>query len=250
VPKKSLTTKQAMRYNRQIVLPHFDLDKQERLLNANVLLIGVGGLGCAAAQYLVASGVGKITLVDDDTVDSSNLQRQILHGEADVGINKGMSARASLQQLNKDCEINVLLSRLAFPAQNTFLDGYDLVLDCSDNLPTRDSLNQACYTIGTPLVSGAAIRMEGQLMCIDPKQHSACYACLSQYFTEQNLTCVESGVMSPVVGIIGAMQALEAIKILTDYGQTSVNKLMMFDGMTATWQTFKVPKSVNCTICG
>lgn len=250
MPKQFLTTEQAMRYNRQIVLPNFDLDKQEILLNAKMLIVGVGGLGCAAAQYLVAAGVGEITLIDDDKVEKTNLQRQILHGEADVGINKCLSAKASLEQLNSDIKIQVIQKRLALDDYLKLLESFDLVLDCTDNLASRNILNQACYQVKIPLVSGAAIRMEGQLMSIVPQENTACYACISANFGEQNLSCVESGIMSPVVGIIGAMQALEAIKIVCDYGQSSVNKLMMFDGMTATWQTFTVPKKINCSVCG
>ena len=239
-----------MRYNRQIVLPNFDLDKQEILLNAKILIVGVGGLGCAAAQYLVAAGVGEITLIDDDKVEKTNLQRQILHAEADVGINKCLSAKASLEQMNSDIKIHVIQKRLELDSYLELIESLDLVLDCTDNLTSRNTLNQACYQLGKPLVSGAAIRMEGQLICIVPAEKSACYACISAYFGEQNLSCVESGVMSPVVGIIGAMQALEAIKVLCVYGVASVNQLMMFDGMTATWQTFKVPKKTNCSVCG
>jgi adenylyltransferase/sulfurtransferase len=249
VPKKSLTTEQAMRYNRQIVLPNFDLDKQEILLNAKVLIVGVGGLGCAAAQYLVAGGIGEITLIDDDNVDKSNLQRQVLHAEADIGVNKCLSAKASLKQLNSDIKIHVIQKRLEGDDYLDLIEPLDMVLDCTDNLASRNTLNQACYQSGTPLVSGAAIRMEGQLMSIVPQENSACYACISAYFGEQNLSCVESGVMSPVVGIIGAMQALEAIKVLCDYGQSNVNKLMMFDAMTSSWQSYKVPKKVNCKVC-
>jgi molybdopterin/thiamine biosynthesis adenylyltransferase len=249
VPKQSLTTEQAMRYNRQIVLPNFDLDKQEILLNAKVLIVGVGGLGCAAAQYLVAGGIGEITLIDDDNVDKSNLQRQVLHAEADIGVNKCLSAKASLKQLNSDIKIHVIQKRLEGDDYLDLIEPLDMVLDCTDNLASRNTLNQACYQSGTPLVSGAAIRMEGQLMSIVPQENSACYACISAYFGEQNLSCVESGVMSPVVGIIGAMQALEAIKVLCDYGQSNVNKLMMFDAMTSSWQSYKVPKKVNCKVC-
>jgi len=190
-----------------------------------------------------------VTLVDDDNVDKTNLQRQVLHGEADVGVNKCLSAKASLQQLNSDIKINVIQKRLALDDYLDLIEPLDMVLDCTDNLVSRNTLNQACYQSGTSLVSGAAIRMEGQLMSIVPKENSACYACLSAYFGEQNLSCVESGVMSPVVGVIGAMQALEAIKVLCDYGQSNVNKLMIFDAMTSSWQSFKVPKKTNCSVC-
>ena len=249
MPKKLLTTEQAMRYNRQIVLPNFDLHKQEILLNAKVLIVGVGGLGCAAAQYLVAAGVGEMTLIDDDNVEKTNLQRQVLHGEADVGVNKCVSAKVSLEQLNSDIKINIIQKRLELDDYLELIETLDMVLDCTDNLASRNTLNQACYQSGKPLVSGAAIRMEGQLMSIVPQENAACYACLSAYFGEQNLSCVESGVMSPVVGVIGAMQALEAIKVLSGYGHNNANKLMMFDAMTATWQTFKVPKKANCIVC-
>lgn len=249
MPKKSLTSEQALRYNRQIVLPNFDLDKQEILLNAKVLVVGLGGLGCAAAQYLVAAGAGEITLVDDDKVEKTNLQRQVLHGEADVGVNKCVSAKASLEQLNSDINIHIIQKRLELDDYLSLNKTLDIVLDCTDNIASRNTLNQACYQSGVPFISGAVIRMEGQLMSIVPKQDSACYACISRYFGEQNLSCVESGVMSPVVGVMGAMQALEAIKVLCDYGQTAINKLLMFDAMTASWQTFKVPKNTNCTVC-
>lgn len=249
VPEKIITTKQALRYNRQIVLPNFDLAKQELLLNATVLIVGLGGLGCAAAQYLVAAGVGELTLIDDDNVDSSNLQRQVLHGESDIGINKCVSAKDSLQQLNNQIKINTIQQRLEIDTYLNLLQSHDLVLDCTDNLVSRNTLNQACYQSGKGLVSAAAIRMEGQLMSIVPAQNSACYGCISHYFSEQNLTCVESGILSPIVGIMGAMQALEAIKILCDYGQVQVNQLMLFDGMTSSWQAFKVPKRSDCIVC-
>lgn len=238
-----------MRYNRQIVLPNFDLEKQERLLNANLLIVGVGGLGCAAAQYLVAAGVGRMTLIDDDIVEKTNLQRQILHTEADVGLNKCLSAVAALEQLNSDIQISVIQSRLGYVDYLERLASFDIVLDCTDNLANRNALNQACYHTSTPLISGAAIRMEGQLMSIVPDQNSACYACLSAYFGEQNLSCVESGVMSPVVGIVGSMQALEAIKVLCDYGKPALNKLLMFDAMESSWQSFAVPKQALCKVC-
>lgn len=249
MPKQFLSTEQAMRYNRQIVLPNFDLAKQELLLNAKVLVVGVGGLGCAAAQYLVAAGVGEMTLIDDDEVDSSNLQRQVLHGEADIGISKCVSAQASLKQLNSAIKINIIQQRLTLNDYLSLVATQNLVLDCTDNLASRNTLNQACYQTGTALISAAAIRMEGQLMSIVPKQHSACYACISDFFVEQNLSCVESGVLSPIVGVIGTMQALEAIKLLCDYGQVHINKLRVFDGMASSWQTFKVAKRDKCTVC-
>lgn len=245
----SLTTDQAMRYSRQIMLSGFDLDKQEILMNANVLLVGVGGLGCAAAQYLVAAGIGNLTLVDDDVVENTNLQRQILHTEENIGMNKCASAKLALKRLSQHTQIRTLEKRQDDEQLSTLLKEHDLVLDCSDNLATRDQLNQVCYANKTPLVSGAAIRMEGQIFCVLPRQNSACYACLSQLFKEQDLSCMEAGVMSPVVGIIGSSQALEAIKILTDFGQVINNSLLLFDGMAMQWQKFNVPKKSNCPVC-
>lgn len=246
---KPITTEQAMRYSRHILLSGFDLEKQETLMNASALLIGVGGLGCAAAQYLVASGIGRITLVDDDQVETTNLQRQILHAEANVGMNKCASAKISLQRLNASSKIETLESRQTDSQLSDLLQHHHIVLDCTDNLATRNQLNKVCYANKTPLVSGAAIRMEGQLFCVLPENQTACYACISHLFGEQNLSCVESGVMSPVVGIVGASQALEAIKILTAYGEPLSNRIMLFDGMTGQWRSFNVPKKQDCPVC-
>ena len=246
---KTLSTEQAMRYNRQILLPGFDLDKQEILLNSKVLQIGVGGLGCAVSQYIVAAGVGHITLVDDDVVEHTNLPRQVLHTEADLGVAKCVSAKASLSVLNSHARINIIQQRLDDETLLEQVKLHDIVMDCSDNLATRNQLNQACIQQQKPLVSGAAIRMEGQLCCFVPEANNACYQCLSTMIGEQPLSCVETGVMSPIVGVIGAMQALETIKILTHYGEALINKLMVFDGLTMQWQTFSIPKNNICQAC-
>lgn len=247
--KKVLTQKQAMRYSRQILLPDFDLDNQEKLLNAKVLIVGVGGLGCAAAQYLVAAGVQYLTLVDHDLVESSNLQRQVLHGEHSLGINKCVSAKQALLKLDSQANIDCVTHKLDDSYPPSFYATHDLVLDCTDNLETRNLLNFECYNAGVPLVSGAAIRMEGQLFSISPNDKSACYLCLSRFFSEQQLTCVEAGVMSPVVGVIGAMQALQGIKLICDYGDKKLNTLMTFDGLTMQWNQFKVDKNATCKVC-
>lgn len=247
---KPLTPTQAMRYSRHIMLPGFDLDKQERLLASSVLLIGVGGLGCAAAQYLVASGVGSITLVDDDVVEHSNIQRQILHGEADLGTLKCASAKDSLNQLNSDVNIQVIEQRLNEKTLTEQLDIHDIAIDCTDNLASRNLLNKLCWQTRTPLVSGAAIRLEGQLFCVIPARETACYACLSDFFGEQNLSCTEAGVLSPLVGVVGSYQGIEAIKILTEFGEPLVNKLMLVDVMTTQTQVFDVRKKHQCQVCG
>jgi len=247
--KKALTTQQAMRYSRQILLAGFDLEKQEILLNSRICLIGVGGLGCAASQYLVAAGIGKLTLIDDDIVELTNLQRQVLHFERSVGVAKVDSACSTLRQLNSDVELCKITARQTEKQLTSILGKHDIVIDCSDNLLTRNLLNRVCYAKQTPLISGAAIRMEGQIFCMQPSEKTACYACISQFFGEQELSCVESGVMSPVVGIIGAMQALEAIKTLCSYGQPALNKLLIFDGIESRWETIKVKRNQNCQIC-
>ncbi|MCF2950344.1 molybdopterin-synthase adenylyltransferase MoeB [Paraglaciecola aquimarina] len=247
--KKTLTTQQAMRYSRQILLPGFDLEKQEILLNSKVLVIGVGGLGCAAAQYLVAAGIGGITIVDDDSVELSNLHRQVLHGEADLGDTKCQSAKRALMLINPNCKINCVEKRLDHQELCSQALQHQIILDCSDNLATRNILNQVSISQKVPLVSGAAIRMEGQICTFIPHPDNACYECLSELFVEQNLSCVEAGVMSPLVGVIGAMQALEAIKVLTGFGEPLANKLMLFDASSMNWQTFKIAKNPDCNTC-
>jgi molybdopterin-synthase adenylyltransferase len=244
-----ITQLQAMRYARQILLPGFDLDKQEKLLGSKVLQIGAGGLGCASAQYLVAAGVGSLTLVDDDVVELTNLQRQVLHGEVDIGKSKCVSAKASLSLLNSQCNIDVIERRLNLAELKVMVAQHDLVLDCTDNLASRNDINNACIAARKALVSGAAIRMEGQVICFKPTASEPCYQCLSALFKEQNLSCVEAGIMSPVVGVIGAMQALEAIKLLTQYGESLTSRLLLFDAMTSRWQEFNLAKDPNCPSC-
>lgn len=244
-----LTTQQALRYSRQLMLPALDFRGQEALLASSVLLIGMGGLGCAAAPYLVASGVGNITLVDDDTIDRSNLQRQILYREADIGLSKAQQAAASLGQLNADITIDALQQRLNAADLAALVPQYSLVLDCTDNLETRNAINAACVQAKVPLVSGAAIRFEGQVASFNMQGKDACYHCLSQLFGEQHLTCMEAGILSPVVGVIGSMQALEAVKILAGVGTPLYGKLQLFDGLTSQWRQFNLVKDPACSVC-
>lgn len=248
-PPASLSTTQALRYSRQILLPGFDLDKQERLLHSRVLMIGVGGLGCAAAQYLVAAGIGQLTLVDDDKVELSNLQRQLLHSETSIGEFKSESARSRLTQINSTVQLHTINRRLTDTELAEQITAHDIVLDCCDNLATRKQINAQCIAAAKPFVSGAAIRMEGQVCSFSAQPDQACYQCLSAMFGEQNLSCMEAGIMSPVVGIIGAMQALEAIKILTNYGKPLNNALLMFDAMTSEWRRFTLLKNAECGVC-
>lgn len=241
---------QAMRYSRQLMLPQLDFRGQEALLASSVLLVGMGGLGCAAAPYLVASGVGHLTLVDDDTIDRSNLQRQILYQEIDIGKNKVQLAATRLRQLNSEIDINTLSQRLTAEDLVKLVPQYSLVLDCTDNLVTRNAINAACVKAKVPLVSGAAIRFEGQLASFSMQGDSACYHCLSQLFGEQQLSCMEAGILSPVVGVVGVMQALEAVKILAGVGTPLYGKLQLFDGLTSQWRQFDLAKDPACSVCG
>ena len=232
------------------MLKSMDIQGQERLWRSKVLVIGVGGLGCAASQYLAASGLGFITLVDDDVVDKTNLQRQILHTEATVGINKCLSAKAHLNQINSEITINTIEKRLTNRELQTAIQQHDIVIDCCDNLETREQINAYCYALQTPLVSGAAIRMEGQVTVFDMAPTSPCYQCFSQHFGEQQLTCLEAGVLSPLVGMIGSIQAIEAIKVIASIGKPLSGKLLLVDALTMDVQTFKLAKIAKCKVCG
>ncbi|MDX3773353.1 molybdopterin-synthase adenylyltransferase MoeB [Chromatiaceae bacterium AAb-1] len=244
-----MTVAQAMRYSRHLMLPEMDFRGQEALLVASVLVVGMGGLGCAVAPYLVASGIGNLTLADDDMVDKTNLQRQILYTEADIGLAKAQQAVRRLQPLNTEIRLSALVQRLDAEQLQQQVAQYDLVLDCTDNLPTRQAINTACVQAKVPLVSGAAIRMEGQIASFSMTGEHGCYHCLSQYFAEQPLTCLEAGVLSPVVGVIGTMQALEAVKILSGVGTPLFGQLQLFNAATGQWRSFILPKDAACPVC-
>lgn len=245
-----LTDAETLRYNRQIVLKGFDFDGQEKLKASHVLVVGLGGLGCAAAQYLAAAGVGSMTLLDFDTVSLSNLQRQILHSDARIGMPKVASAALALAEINPHVTLTQIDHQLDDEELQQVIAQCDLVLDCTDNVAIRDQLNRTCFQLKTPLVSGAAIRMEGQLSVFTYQPDEPCYRCLSRLFGENALTCVEAGVMSPLVGTIGSLQAMEAIKLLTDFGQTLRSRLLMFDAMTMQFREMKLAKHPGCEVCG
>lgn len=246
----SLNNTQVMRYNRQIVLPQIDLDGQERLLNARVLIMGVGGLGCHAAQSLVASGVGQITLVDDDTVSATNLPRQILFSDDSVGQLKVTAATRRLQPLNPDCNINYCAYRPDTQQLKDLIAQHDIVLDCTDHKAAREQINQSCFDELTPLVSGAAIRFEGQVFVSRFESGMPCYHCLGNLFADPQSSCTESGIFSPVVAIIGLQQALIAMQILGQFGNPPMGKLVLFDALNHQWQTFTVPRQLHCQVCG
>ncbi len=238
-----------MRYSRHIMLPQLDIDGQEQIWNSKVLILGVGGLGCAVAQYLAVSGVGTLTLIDDDEVEHTNLQRQILHKESSIGNKKVDSARASLQQLNSEIRINCFSARFADNDLLNQIEQHKVVIDCTDNLATRNQLNQLCHKSKTPLVSGAAIRMEGQVSTFTMQNGEPCYQCLSQMFGEQKLTCSEAGILSPVVGMVGCIQATECLKLLTQVGKSLSGRLLMIDAATMQFNEFKLTPSPHCPVC-
>lgn len=238
-----------MRYSRHIMLPKVDIDGQEQIWHSKVLIIGVGGLGCAVAQYLTASGVGTITLVDDDEVDRTNLQRQILFQEHSIGSKKVLSAKQALSALNSEVNINCIDKKLEDSELNKLVAAHDAVIDCTDNLTTRNQLNNACFTNKTPLVSGAAIRMEGQVSTFTMQPGTPCYSCLSHMFGEQVLTCSEAGILSPVVGLVGSIQATECLKLLTNIGVTITNRLLLIDAMTMEFREFKITPHPHCKTC-
>ncbi|NUU65187.1 molybdopterin-synthase adenylyltransferase MoeB [Enterobacteriaceae bacterium BIT-l23] len=245
-----LSDAEMMRYNRQIVLRGFDFDGQERLKSARVLIVGLGGLGCAASQYLAAAGVGQLTLLDFDTVALSNLQRQTLHRDASIGQPKVASAAAALRDINPHIQIETVDALLEEPELQALVARHSLVLDCTDNVEIRNQLNRCGFATQIPLVSGAAIRMEGQISVFTWQPGEPCYRCLSRLFGSEALTCVEAGVMAPLVGVIGTLQAMEAIKLLAGYGTPITGKILMYDAMRGQFREMKLAQDPHCEVCG
>lgn len=246
-----MNDEQLLRYSRQVMLQGFDYQGQQKLLDASVLVVGVGGLGCAVALYLAAAGVGELWLADDDVVDLSNLQRQVAHGVADLGRPKVASASEAIAAINPDVRCHCLHTRLEGEALDEAVARVDLVVDASDNFATRFAINRSCVGQLKPLVSGAAIRAEGQLVCFDPRQaDSPCYRCL---YTDdggnENPSCSENGVMAPLVGMIGSAQAMQAIKLLSGYGEVRIGQLSMLDAATMSWHSLAVRRDPNCPVC-
>lgn len=246
-----LSDAEMLRYNRQIILKQFDFEGQEALKQSSILVLGAGGLGCAASQYLATAGVGKLTLIDDDVVELSNLQRQVLHTDADIGKKKVESAAESLKLLNPHLAVETIDRRLSDDDLIALVQSHSLVLDACDNVETRNQLNRLCYQAKVPLVSGAAIRMEGQISVFTYQdENTPCYQCLSALFGNAALSCVEAGVMAPVVGMVGAAQALEAIKVIAQFGSPKEGKLLILDAMSHSWREMKLMKMPTCTVCG
>ncbi|WP_312513608.1 HesA/MoeB/ThiF family protein [Massilia sp.] len=242
---------QLLRYSRHILLDDIGIEGQERLLAAHAVIIGAGGLGSPAALYLASGGIGRITLVDDDTVDLTNLQRQVMHTTERIGQPKADSGRAALLAINPDIEVTALRER-AGPARLLELArSATVVLDCSDNFATRHAVNRACMEAGTPLVSGAVIRFDGQLSVFDPRQPEApCYACV---FPEdsgaEDVACSTMGVFAPLVGVVGAVQAAEAMKLVAGIGRPLAGRLLLLDGRAMEWTSIGVARNPACPVC-
>lgn len=242
---------QLLRYSRQILLPQIDIAGQQRLLDSRVLIVGLGGLGAPVALYLAAAGVGTLVLADHDQVDLTNLQRQIIHQNADIGRAKVDSAGDRLQALNPQVNIRRIQQALADTALQEAVADVDLVLDCSDNFTTRQAVNAACVSLKKPLVSGAAIRLEGQLSVFDPRQpDSPCYQCLYGNGGEEALSCSEAGVIGPLVGLVGSLQALEALKLLAGFGEPLVGRLLLIDALSSHFREMRIRRDPACACCG
>jgi adenylyltransferase/sulfurtransferase len=245
-----LSDKELLRYNRHIMLSDIDIVGQRRLNNSRVLLLGLGGLGSPVALYLAASGVGNLVLVDDDEVDLSNLQRQIIHTSDDIGLAKVSSAAASAVALNPHVALECISHRLDADELAVQVSQADIVIDATDNLASRIEVNRACVNAKKPLVSGAAIAWEGQISVFDSRLEAApCYQCVYPQSSEHNLSCAESGVVSPLLGVIGSAMALEALKLIVGVGNTLAGRLMMFDAKTHEWQQLVIARKDDCPVC-
>lgn len=242
---------QLLRYARHILLDEFGIEAQERLLAARVLIVGAGGLGSPAAFYLASSGVGHIVLADDDEVELGNLQRQILHTTDRIGWAKAESGKLMLAQLNPETQVQALVRRLDDDALDEQVALADLVLDCCDNFATRHAVNRACVAHRKPLVSGAAIRFAGQVSVFDMRIDDApCYHCLFPEADDvEELRCATTGVLAPLVGIVGSMQAAEAIKVLTGMGEPLVGRMLCLDALSMQWNTVRFKRDPACPVC-
>ncbi len=241
---------QLLRYSRQIMLPDVDIDGQEALLCAHVIVVGLGGLGCPAALYLAAAGVGKLTLIDSDRVELSNLQRQIAHTVSALNTSKVESAAERIRTLNAEISIETHAQHWDSLLAGRVLPGATLVLDCTDNLATRLELNRECHRRKIPLVFGAAIGLEGQLSVFDFRQSEApCYQCLYTHTRGEDLTCAANGILAPVVGVIGSMQALEAIKLIVGFGECLTGRLLILDAKYLQWRELQLQKRSDCPVC-
>ncbi|ELJ9969677.1 HesA/MoeB/ThiF family protein [Salmonella enterica] len=238
-----------MRYSRQILLGDIAIEGQQKLLNSHVLIVGLGGLGSPAALYLAGAGIGKLTLVDDDDIHLSNLQRQILFTTDDIAHPKAQAAKLRLAQLNPGSKLIVLQQRLTGDVLKNAVAHADVVLDCTDNMATRQEINAACVALNTPLISTSAVGFGGQLMVLTPPWEQGCYRCLWPDDVEPERNCRTAGIVGPVVGVMGTLQALEAIKLLSGI-ETPSGELRLFDGKTSQWRSLALRRASGCPVCG
>ena len=243
---------QRLRYSRHLLLNEFGEEAQERLLAAHALVVGAGGLGSAALLYLAASGMGRITVCDGDRVELTNLQRQVVHRQDSIGQPKAASAARTLRAINPEIRIEPLEERAGPDRLAALVRTADVVLDCSDNFATRHALNRACVAARKPLVSGAGIRFDGQIAVFDLRvQDAACYNCLFAEDTDaEDVRCAVMGVFAPLVGVVGTMQAMEAIKLVAGVGETLAGRLMLFDALASRWHEVRLARDPQCRVCG
>ena len=243
---------QLLLYSRHLLLEEVDVAGQEKLLSSHVLIVGTGGLGCAAAPYLAAAGVGKLTLVDFDQVELSNLQRQIMHTQDSVGKNKAQSGKQFLNRINPGIQIHAIDAKASEALLTQLLPTVDVVLDCTDNFSTRQLINAQCVNHKTPLVSGSALRFDGQISVFDPRSvKSPCYACIfspDEQFEE--VSCASMGIFSPLVGIIGAMQAAQALQILVGFGEPLVGRMLLWNALNTQIDEIRIARNPECPVCG
>jgi adenylyltransferase/sulfurtransferase len=247
-----MNDEQLLRYSRHILLPEIGIEGQQRLLAARALVIGAGGLGSPVALYLASAGVGAITLCDNEEVDLTNLQRQIVHRMGSIGRKKVDSARETLAAINPGVTVAALAERVSGKRLETLAAGHDIVIDGSDNFATRHAVNRACVKLAKPLVSGAAVRFDGQVSVFDLRQPgSACYACLFPESGEsEDVRCATMGVFAPVTGIVGSIQAAEALKLIAGAGETLAGRLLLLDALTMQVRAITVRKDPACAVCG
>lgn len=247
-----MNDEQLLRFSRHILLDEIGIEGQSKIIASHALVIGAGGLGSPAALYLASAGVGRITLADGDTVHLTNLQRQILHTQDRIGMLKARSGQMALAQINPEVAVEPITERLAGEQLEALIANVDIVLDCCDNFATRYAVNRACVKHGTPLVSGAAIRFSGQLSVFDCRRaDTPCYHCLFPEGEEVEETrCAVMGIFAPLTGVIGSMQAAEALKIISGAGQPAIGRLLLLDGLTMEWRSVRYGKDPKCAVCG
>ncbi len=243
---------QLLRYSRHILLTQLGIEGQERITAARVLVVGAGGLGSPALLYLASAGVGTLVIADGDRVELSNLQRQVIHRETSLGEHKALSAQTAIAAINPECQVIALSERLADARLYDEVALADVVLDCSDNFPTRHAINSACVATRTPLVSGAAVRFDGQIAVFDARTDDApCYHCLFPEAEDADeVRCAVTGVFAPLTGIIGSMQAAEALKLLANIGTSLAGRLLLLDALSMQWRQVRVPRDPACLVCG